>query len=116
MVAWRTSPDRARVDRHFSTDCLTEGAPMSELWQTIEQAAVTLGLSVRTVNRHITAGKLQSRLFEGRREVLVPLPQERPRADRPTMAGAPSAAGASAGRAPAGSAATDNGSADMGWS
>ena len=44
---------------------------MADVWQTIEQAAVTLGLSVRTVNRYITAGKLQSRLFEGRREVLV---------------------------------------------
>ena len=31
-------------------------------WITIEQAAVMLGLSVRTVNRHIAAGKLQSRL------------------------------------------------------
>ena len=41
-------------------------------WITIEQAAVTLGLSVRTVNRHMAAGKLQSRLNgEGRREVLV---------------------------------------------
>jgi hypothetical protein len=49
-----------------------EGAVMSDQWQTIEQAAVTLGLSVRTVNRHITNGKLQSRLFEGRREVLIP--------------------------------------------
>jgi len=48
---------------------------MAEVWQTIEQAAVTLGLSVRTVNRHITGGKLQSRLFEGRREVLVSLPE-----------------------------------------
>jgi hypothetical protein len=38
---------------------------------TIEHAAVTLGLSVRTVNRHITAGKLQSRLQDGRREVLI---------------------------------------------
>ena len=47
---------------------------MPEVWQTIEQAAVTLGLSVRTVNRHITGGKLESRLFEGRREVLVSLP------------------------------------------
>jgi hypothetical protein len=45
---------------------------MSDIWQTIEQAAVTLGLSVRTVNRHITAGKLESRLFEGRREVRIP--------------------------------------------
>lgn len=46
---------------------------MPEVWQTIEQAAVTLGLSVRTVNRHITGGKLPSRLYEGRREVLVAL-------------------------------------------
>lgn len=45
---------------------------MADIWQTIEQAAVTLGLSVRTVNRHITAGKLESRLFEGRREVRIP--------------------------------------------
>lgn len=55
---------------------------MSEVWQTIEQAAVTLGLSVRTVNRHITAGKLQSRLFEGRREVLIPPTEDPPRIDR----------------------------------
>lgn len=40
-------------------------------WITIEQAAVMLGLSVRTVNRHIAAGKLQSRLQDGRREVLI---------------------------------------------
>jgi hypothetical protein len=40
-------------------------------WITIEQAAVALGLSVRTVNRHINAGKLQSRLSDGRREVLI---------------------------------------------
>jgi excisionase family DNA binding protein len=42
-----------------------------QAWITIEQAAVRLGLSVRTVNRHINAGKLQSRLEEGRREVLI---------------------------------------------
>src|SRR3954468_8490704 len=48
---------------------------MADTWQTIEQAAVSLRLSVRTVNRHIVAGKLQSRLTpEGRREVLVSLP------------------------------------------
>jgi hypothetical protein len=48
---------------------------MADSWQTIEQAAVSLRLSVRTVNRHIAAGKLQSRLTsEGRREVLVSLP------------------------------------------
>ena len=48
---------------------------MADSWQTIEQAAVSLRLSVRTVNRHIVAGKLPSRLTpEGRREVLVSLP------------------------------------------
>lgn len=48
---------------------------MADSWQTIEQAAVSLRLSVRTVNRHISAGKLQSRLTsEGRREVFVSLP------------------------------------------
>lgn len=47
---------------------------MTDNWITIEQAAVSLGLSVRTVNRHITAGKLQSRLHEGRREVLIDAP------------------------------------------
>lgn len=44
---------------------------MAESWQTIEQAAVSLRLSVRTVTRHVAAGKLQSRLNDGRREVLV---------------------------------------------
>lgn len=47
---------------------------MADTWLTIEQAAVALKLSVRTVNRHITAEKLKSRLSEGRREVLVSLP------------------------------------------
>src|SRR5688500_7647911 len=49
---------------------------MAETWLTIEQAAVALGLSVRTVNRHIVAGKIQSRLQDGRREVLVSMPDE----------------------------------------
>ena len=44
---------------------------MSENWMTVEQAAVTLGLSVRTITRHINAGKLQSRLTDGRREVQI---------------------------------------------
>lgn len=49
---------------------------MADTWLTIEQAAVALGLSVRTVNRHIVAGKIQSRLSDGRREVLVDMPEE----------------------------------------
>lgn len=44
---------------------------MAGTWQTVEQAAVALGLSVRTVNRHISAQKLKSRLMDGRREVFV---------------------------------------------
>lgn len=48
---------------------------MNETWQTIEQAAVTLGVSVRTINRHITGGKYPSRLVDGRREVLITLPE-----------------------------------------
>ena len=47
-------------------------------WQTVEQAAVSLGLSVRTVNRHISAQKLRSRLMEGRREVFVAFPESQP--------------------------------------
>lgn len=53
---------------------------MADTWLTIEQAAITLGLSTRTVNRHITGGKLPSRLKEGRREVLVQLPDTGSRA------------------------------------
>lgn len=51
---------------------------MADTWMTIEQAAVTLGLSVRTVNRHLVAGKLQSKLVDGRREVLVQAPADKP--------------------------------------
>lgn len=59
---------------------------MTETWQTIEQAAVTLGLSVRTINRHMVAGKLQSRLTDGRREVLVHIPTPEPVTAQPTPA------------------------------
>jgi len=50
---------------------------MADTWLTIEQAAVALGLSVRTVNRHIVAGKIPSRLQDGRREVLVQTPSDK---------------------------------------
>jgi outer membrane murein-binding lipoprotein Lpp len=50
---------------------------MADTWLTIEQAAVALGLSVRTVNRHIVAGKIPSRLQDGRREVLVQAPSDK---------------------------------------
>jgi hypothetical protein len=66
------------ISPHLIPVASWKGHLMSDTWQTIEQAAVTLGLSVRTVNRHITAGKLESRLFEGRREVRVTLPDAAP--------------------------------------
>ena len=66
---------------------------MADTWLTIEQAAVTLGLSVRTVNRHIVAGKLPSRLQDGRREVLVQVP-----ADKAAMASMGASVGATAPR------------------
>lgn len=49
---------------------------MADTWLTVEQASVALRLSVRTVNRHIHAQKIQSRLNDGRREVLVRLSGE----------------------------------------
>ena len=44
---------------------------MAEAWQTIELAAVTLGVSVRTVNRYLSAGKLQSRMNDGRSRLRI---------------------------------------------
>jgi hypothetical protein len=48
---------------------------MSFAWQTVEQAAVTLGISTRTIARRIAKGELDSRLSSGRREVYIPVPQ-----------------------------------------
>ncbi len=44
---------------------------MATAWQTLEEAALTLGISSRTLHRKIVKGKYQSRLENGRREVLV---------------------------------------------
>ena len=43
-------------------------------WQTVEKAAVTLGISTRTIARRIAKGELESRLASGRREVYICLP------------------------------------------
>ena len=58
---------------------------MNDNWMTIEQAAVSMGLSVRTVNRHITAGKLESRLNDGRREVRIEIPSGPAEASSPAV-------------------------------
>src|SRR3954470_1824161 len=47
---------------------------MAYVWQTGEQAAVTLGISTRTIARRIAQGELESRLNSGRREVYICAP------------------------------------------
>jgi len=61
---------------------------MAYEWQTIEQASLTLGISTRTLHRRITKGDLETRLENGRREVLVCLPEE---TDQPAIPPGPSA-------------------------
>jgi hypothetical protein len=46
-------------------------ADMASAWQTLEEAALTLGISSRTLHRRIAKGEFQTRLESGRREVLV---------------------------------------------
>ena len=47
---------------------------MANAWQTVEQAAITLGISTRTIARRIAKTELESRLSNGRREVYIRLP------------------------------------------
>jgi hypothetical protein len=55
---------------------------MAYAWQTVEQAAVTLGISTRTIARRIAKGELESRLNSGRREVYICLPDSASGRDR----------------------------------
>src|SRR6185437_14252450 len=61
-------------------------APMATAWQTLEEAALTLGISSRTLHRKIVKGEYPSRLENGRREVLVAIeepqiPEQTPLSD-----------------------------------
>lgn len=47
---------------------------MADVWQTLEEAALTLGVSSRTLHRRIAKGEFQTRMNAGRREILVCLP------------------------------------------
>jgi hypothetical protein len=47
---------------------------MAFTWQTVEQAAVTLKISTRTIARRIAKGEIESRLNSGRREVYIDIP------------------------------------------
>jgi hypothetical protein len=51
---------------------------MAYAWQSVEEAAVTLGISTRTLHRRISKGEVETRLENGRREVLVCLPEPEP--------------------------------------
>src|SRR5688572_19832597 len=48
---------------------------MATAWQSLEEAALTLGISSRTLHRRLARGELQSRMEDGRREVLVVIPE-----------------------------------------
>jgi hypothetical protein len=51
---------------------------MAYAWQSVEEAAVTLGVSARTLHRRISKGEVETRLENGRREVLVCLSDQDP--------------------------------------
>ena len=51
---------------------------MAYAWQSVEEAALTLGVSSRTLHRRISKGEVETRLENGRREVLVCLPDPEP--------------------------------------
>src|SRR5437867_3437784 len=49
---------------------------MASAWQTLEEAALTLGISSRTLHRRLARGEFDTRLENGRREVLVVVNEE----------------------------------------
>ena len=51
---------------------------MATAWQSLEEAALTLGISSRTLHRRLARGELQSRMDAGRREVLVVITNPQP--------------------------------------
>ena len=51
---------------------------MAQAWQTLEEAALTLGVSLRTLHRRLARNELVTRMESGRREVLVVLPDPEP--------------------------------------
>jgi hypothetical protein len=51
---------------------------MATAWQTVEEAALTLGISSRTLHRRMSRSEFETRLENGRREVLVVIPEMEP--------------------------------------
>src|SRR3954470_11481458 len=64
-------------------------ADMANAWQTVEEAALTLGISSRTLHRRIARDEVETRLENGRREVLLTLADPAP-AEPLTTADTPS--------------------------
>ncbi|MEA2736450.1 MAG: hypothetical protein QOE14_2901, partial [Humisphaera sp.] len=60
---------------------------MAEAWQTLEEAALTLGISSRTLARRLARGEFETRMENGRREVLVVIDQPDPSLERLAAAG-----------------------------
>jgi hypothetical protein len=48
---------------------------MASAWQSLEEAALTLGISSRTLHRRLARNEFETRLENGRREVLVVIPE-----------------------------------------
>jgi outer membrane murein-binding lipoprotein Lpp len=57
-------------------------ADMAEAWQTLEEAALTLGISSRTLHRRLARNEFQTRMANGRREVLVVIDEPDPSLQR----------------------------------
>ena len=60
---------------------------MAEAWQTLEEAALTLGISSRTLHRRLARGEFDTRMETGRREVLVVIEEPDPSLARLAAAG-----------------------------
>ena len=74
---------------------------MATAWQTLEEAALTLGISSRTLHRRLARGEFDTRMENGRREVLVIIPDPEPPADLAATAQVQEELSALAGRASA---------------
>src|SRR4051812_94112 len=76
-------------------------ADVATAWQTLEEAALTLGISSRTLHRRLARGEFDTRMENGRREVLVVIPDPEPPAEALAAAQVQAELSALAGRASA---------------
>ena len=71
-----------KVGRAVASDMTVKleqgGSSVATAWQTLEEAALTLGISSRTLHRRLARNEFQTRMENGRREVLVVIPDPTP--------------------------------------